>query len=57
MGEAFRIANDEMESDNLRIKTLRDKFWNQIKDVEEIYLNGDLENRIPGNLNISLQLC
>ncbi len=53
MGEAFRIANDEMESDNLRIKTLRDKFWNQIKDVEEIYLNGDLENRIPGNLNIS----
>ena len=53
MGEAFRIANDEMESDNLRIKTLRDKFWDQIKDVEEIYLNGDLENRIPGNLNIS----
>ena len=53
MGEAFRIANDEMESDNLRIKSLRDKFWNQIKDVEEIYLNGDLENRIPGNLNIS----
>ena len=53
MGEAFRIANDEMKSDNLRIKTLRDKFWNQIKDVEEIYLNGDLENRIPGNLNIS----
>ena len=53
MGEAFRIANDEMESDNLRIKTLRDKFWNQIKNVEEIYLNGDLENRIPGNLNIS----
>ena len=53
MGEAFRIANDEMESDNLRIKKLRDKFWNQIKDVEEIYLNGDLENRIPGNLNIS----
>ena len=35
MGEAFRIANDEMESDNLRIKKLRDKFWNQIKDVEE----------------------
>lgn len=53
MGEAFKIANDEMESDNLRIKTLRDKFWNQIKDVEEIYLNGDLENRIVGNLNIS----
>ncbi len=53
MGEAFRIAREEMHDDNVRIKNLRDKFWNQIKDVEEIYLNGDLDNRIPGNLNIS----
>ena len=53
MGEAFKIAREEMENDNKRIKKLRDKFWNQLKDVEEIYLNGDLENRIPGNLNIS----
>ena len=53
MGEAFKIAREEMEDDNNRIKKLRDKFWNQLKDVEEIYLNGDLENRIPGNLNIS----
>lgn len=53
MGEAFKIAREEMEDDNKRIKKLRDKFWNQLKDVEEIYLNGDLENRIPGNLNIS----
>jgi cysteine desulfurase len=53
MGEAFRIANEEMDEDNKRIKSLRDKFWNQLKDVEEIYLNGDLDNRIPGNLNVS----
>ena len=36
-----------MEDDNKRRKT-RDKFWSQIKDVEEIYINGDLENRISG---------
>ena len=53
MGEAFKIAREEMVEDNKRIKKLRDKFWNQLKNVEEIYLNGDLESRIPGNLNIS----
>ena len=53
MGEAFRIANEEMEVDNIRIRKLRDKFWTQLKDVEEIYLNGDLDSRIPGNLNVS----
>jgi cysteine desulfurase len=53
MGEAFRIANEEMEVDNTRIRKLRDKFWAQLKDVEEIYLNGDLDSRIPGNLNVS----
>ncbi len=53
MGEAFRIAKEEMQDDNLRIKKLRDKFWSKLKDIEEIYLNGDLDNRIPGNLNVS----
>ena len=53
MGEAFRIAKEEMSEDNIRIQKLRDKFWNQLKDIEEIYLNGDLNNRIPGNLNVS----
>ncbi len=53
MGEAFRIAKEEMEVDNIRIKNLRDKFWNKLKDIEEIYLNGDLDSRIPGNLNVS----
>ena len=53
MGEAFRIAKEEMQDDNLRIKKLRDRFWNKLKDIEEIYLNGDLDKRIPGNLNVS----
>ena len=53
MGEAFRIAREEMKDDNVRIKKLRDKFWSKLKDIEEIYLNGDLNNRIPGNLNVS----
>jgi cysteine desulfurase len=44
---------EEMEVDNIRIRKLRDKFWAQLKDVEEIYLNGDLDSRIPGNLNVS----
>ncbi len=53
MGEAFRIAREEMQADNLRIKKLRDRFWSKLKDIEEIYLNGDLDNRISGNLNVS----
>ncbi len=53
MGEAFRIAKEEMKEDNKRIRKLRDILWNGIKDIEEIYLNGDLENRISGNLNVS----
>ena len=42
-----------MDSDNKRIRKLRDKLWNGLKDMEEVYLNGDLNQRIPGNLNIS----
>tara|TARA_Y100000817_G_C16815766_1_gene526457 strand:- start:537 stop:1382 length:846 start_codon:yes stop_codon:yes gene_type:complete len=53
MGEAFRIAADEMESDNKKISTLRDKLWNGLNSIEEIYLNGDMNQRIPGNLNVS----
>ena len=53
MGEAFRIAKEEMESDNKKIKKLRDKLWNKLKNIEEIYINGDMEQRIPGNLNVS----
>jgi cysteine desulfurase len=53
MGEAFKYAQLEMEEDNKKIKVLRDMLWDGLKDMEEIYLNGDLEQRIPGNLNIS----
>ena len=53
MGEAFKIAEEEMESDNKRITILRDKLWNGLNSIEEIYLNGDMKQRIPGNLNVS----
>ena len=53
MGEAFRIAKEEMASDNERILMLRNRLLNGLKDMEEIYVNGDLEQRIPGNLNVS----
>lgn len=53
MGEAFRIAKEEMAADNERILMLRNRLLNGLKDIEEIYINGDLEHRIPGNLNVS----
>ena len=53
MGEAFRIAKEEMASDNERILMLRNRLLNGLKDIDEIYINGDLEQRIPGNLNVS----
>lgn len=53
MGEAFRIAREEMAEENKRLSKLRDRLLDGIKDLEEIYINGDLEQRIPGNLNIS----
>ncbi|MDH5301084.1 MAG: IscS subfamily cysteine desulfurase [Gammaproteobacteria bacterium] len=53
MGEAFRLAKEEMAKDNTHITALRDRLWNGIKDLEEIYVNGDMEQRIPGNLNVS----
>ena len=53
MGEAFRIAREEMDNDNQRILALRNRLWDGIKDLEETYLNGDLTRRIAGNLNVS----
>ena len=53
MGEAFRLANEEMDSDNLRVKSLRDKFWEGLKDIEEVYLNGHIDDRVAGFLNVS----
>jgi cysteine desulfurase len=53
MGEAFRIAKEEMASDEERILALRTRLLNGVNDMEEVYVNGSLENRIAGNINIS----
>jgi cysteine desulfurase len=53
MGEAFRIAQLEMHEENARILSLRNRLLNGLKDIEEVYVNGDLEHRVAGNLNIS----
>src|SRR4051794_20849307 len=53
MGEAFRIARLEMATENERIRMLRDKLLAGVRDLEEIYVNGDLEHRVPHNLNVS----
>ena len=52
-GEAARIAKLEMATDNERIRALRDRLWKGLGELEEVYVNGDLERRIPGNLNVS----
>src|SRR3954463_13206923 len=52
-GEAARLAKGEMATDNERIRALRDKLWQNIQTMEEVYLNGDLERRIAHNLNVS----
>jgi len=53
MGEAFRIAKLEMAAEGERIRALRDRLLAGFKDMEEVYVNGDIERRIPGNLNVS----
>jgi len=53
MGEAFRIAREEMATENERIRMLRDRLYAGVGDLEEVYVNGDLEHRVPHNLNVS----
>jgi cysteine desulfurase len=53
MGEAFRIAQEEMAIENERIRMLRDRLYNGLKDIEEVHLNGDMDQRVPHNLNVS----
>ncbi|WP_165310473.1 IscS subfamily cysteine desulfurase [Vibrio ziniensis] len=53
MGEAFRIAKQEMQQDYDHAKTLRDRLLAGVKDMEAVSINGDLEQRLPNNLNIS----
>ena len=53
MGEAFRIARLEMKEENERIRRLRDRLLKGLQEIDEVYVNGDLEHRVPHNLNIS----
>ncbi len=53
LGEACRIAREEMAAENDRLLSLRNRLWNGIKNMEEVYVNGDLEQRVAGNLNVS----
>jgi cysteine desulfurase len=53
MGEAFRIARQEMAAENERMRALRDRLWKGLSEIEAVYLNGDLEHRVPHNLNVS----
>jgi cysteine desulfurase len=53
MGECFHLAKLEMGKENERIRMLRDRLWAGLSQIEEVYLNGDLERRVPHNLNVS----
>jgi cysteine desulfurase len=53
MGEAFRIAKEEMSSDNERIRGLRDRLLAGLTEIPEVYVNGDMHRRVPHNLNVS----
>jgi cysteine desulfurase len=53
MGEAFRLAQEEMATENERIRALRDRLWAGLSQMEAVYLNGDLSKRVPHNLNVS----
>ena len=53
MGEAFRIAREEMQTENDRIRMLRDRLYQGLNQMEEVVVNGDMDRRVPHNLNLS----
>lgn len=53
MGEAFRIAGEEMQQESKRLAALKQKLWDGVKNLEEVYVNGDLDNSVAGILNVS----
>ncbi|MGK0338513.1 MAG: cysteine desulfurase [Candidatus Azotimanducaceae bacterium] len=53
MGEAFRISKEEMHDETKRIESLRQRLWDGLSDMEEVYINGSLDRRIPGIFNVS----
>ena len=54
MGEAAHVAQEGMELEAVRLKALRRRFWDGIKDIEEVHINGDGVHRLPGALNVSI---
>ena len=53
MGEAYRLAKEEMQEEHQRVLALRNRLLEGLKDIEEVYVNGDIDHRVAGNLNIS----
>jgi cysteine desulfurase len=53
MGEAFRLAKAEMATENERVRMLRDRLWHGLSQIEEVYVNGNMDQRVPHNLNVS----
>ena len=53
MGEAFRIANEEMDADTKRVEALHERFFESVSNIEEVYVNGDPDNKVSNILNIS----
>ena len=53
MGEAFRLANNEMQDDLVKITKFHEKFLQKVKEIDHVYINGDLDNKVPNILNIS----
>ncbi|KZX59401.1 cysteine desulfurase IscS [Halioglobus sp. HI00S01] len=54
MGEAAHIAKEEMASEAEKVNALRQRFWDGIKDIEEVHVNGDMDQRLPGAINVSI---
>ncbi|MFT5635840.1 MAG: cysteine desulfurase [Cognaticolwellia sp.] len=53
MGEAFRIAKEELVQDEIHVTKMRDRLWADLNDMEQVFINGDADKRYPGNLNVS----
>ena len=53
MGEAFRLANDEMSDDHSKVSKFHEKFLKKVKEIDHVYINGDLDNKVPNILNVS----
>jgi cysteine desulfurase len=53
MGEACRVAKEDMEKDKVHVTAMRDRLWNGLNSMEQVFVNGDFDKRYPGNLNVS----